>query len=46
LNDLIVDEAFSTALATASPRMVLKKNVQGLDYTMHEGFIWTNVWLS
>jgi peptide/nickel transport system substrate-binding protein len=46
LNDLLVDEAFAVAIASASPRMVLKGNVQGLGYTMHEGFVWTNVWLS
>ena len=46
LNDLLLDEAFAVAIASASPRMLLKSNVQGLDYTMHEGFVWTNVWLS
>ena len=46
LNDLLVDEAFAVAIASASPSMLLKSNVQGLDYTMHEGFVWTNVWLS
>ena len=46
LNELLVDEAFAVALASASPRMLLKSNVQGLDYTMHEGFVWTNVWLA
>jgi peptide/nickel transport system substrate-binding protein len=45
MNDLLVDEAFTVAIASASPRMLLKSNVQGLDYTMHEGFVWTNVWL-
>jgi peptide/nickel transport system substrate-binding protein len=43
LNDVLVDEAFAVAIASASPRMLLKSNVQGLGYTMHEGFIWTNV---
>jgi peptide/nickel transport system substrate-binding protein len=46
LNDLLVDEAFTVALAFASPRMLLKSNVQQLGYTMHEGFVWTNVWLA
>ena len=46
LNDLLLDEAFAVALAFASPRMLLKSNVQGVDYTMHEGFQWTNVWLA
>jgi peptide/nickel transport system substrate-binding protein len=46
MNDLLLDEAFSVAIASASPRMLLKANVQGLDYTMHEGFVWTNVWLA
>ena len=46
LNDMLVDEAFAVALALASPRMLLKSNVQGLGYTMHEGFVWTNVWLA
>ena len=46
MNDLLLDEAFATAVASAPPRMLLKSNVQGLGYTMHEGFDWTNVWLS
>jgi peptide/nickel transport system substrate-binding protein len=46
LNDLLLDEAFAVALAFAPPRMLLKRNVQGLGYTMHEGFVWTNVWLA
>jgi peptide/nickel transport system substrate-binding protein len=46
LNDLLVDEAFAVAIASASPRMTLKSAVQGLGYTMHEGFVWTNVWLA
>jgi peptide/nickel transport system substrate-binding protein len=46
MNDLLVDEAFAVAIAAASPRMLLKANVQGLDYTMHEGFVWTNVWIA
>jgi peptide/nickel transport system substrate-binding protein len=46
MNDLLLDEAFSVAIASASPRMLLRANVQGVDYTMHEGFVWTNVWLA
>jgi peptide/nickel transport system substrate-binding protein len=46
MNELLVDEAFAVAIASASPRMLLTSNVQGLDYTMHEGFVWTNVWLA
>jgi ABC-type transport system substrate-binding protein len=46
MNDLLLDEAFASAIASAPPRMLLKNNVQGLGYTMHEGFDWTNVWLS
>ena len=46
LNDTLLDEAFAVAVAFASPRMLLKNNVQGLGYTMHEGFVWTNVWLA
>jgi peptide/nickel transport system substrate-binding protein len=46
MNDLLLDEAFAVALAFAPPRMLLKSNVQGLGYTMHEGFQWTNVWLA
>ena len=44
MNELLVDEAFCVAIASASPRMLLKSNIHGLDYTMHEGFVWTNVW--
>jgi peptide/nickel transport system substrate-binding protein len=46
MNDLLADEAFASAIASAPPRMLLKNNVQGLRYTLHEGFDWTNVWLS
>jgi hypothetical protein len=46
MNDMLVDEAFAVALASASPRMLLKSNIQGLGYTMHEGFVWTDVWLA
>lgn len=46
MNDLLVDEAFTLALAFASPRMLLNNNVQGLDNTMHEGFVWTHVWMA
>lgn len=46
MNDLLLDEAFASAIASAPPRLLLKSNVQGLGYTMHEGFEWTNVWLS
>jgi len=45
MNDFLVDQAFAVAIASASPRVLLKSNVQGLDYTMHEGFVWTDVWL-
>jgi peptide/nickel transport system substrate-binding protein len=46
LNSLLVDEAFAVAIASASPRMLLKSKVQDVGYTMHEGFVWTNVWMS
>jgi peptide/nickel transport system substrate-binding protein len=46
MNDLLLDEAFASAIASAPPRVLLKSNVQGLAYTMHEGFDWTNVWLT
>jgi peptide/nickel transport system substrate-binding protein len=46
MNDMLVDEAFAVALAFASPRMLLTSSVQGLGYTMHEGFVWTNAWLA
>lgn len=45
LNDLLLDEAFAVALAFAPPRMLLTSNVRGLGYTMHEGFVWSDVWL-
>jgi peptide/nickel transport system substrate-binding protein len=44
VNQILVDQAFCTALATASPRMLLSRTFQGLDYTMHEGFIWSGVY--
>ncbi len=44
MNQILVDEAFCTALATASPRMLLRSAFQGLDYTMHEGFVWSGVY--
>ncbi|MBV8085578.1 MAG: ABC transporter substrate-binding protein [Chloroflexi bacterium] len=44
MNQILVDEAFCTALATASPRMLLRSTFQGLDYTMHEGFVWNGVY--
>jgi ABC-type oligopeptide transport system substrate-binding subunit len=46
MNDLLLDEAFASAIASAPPRMLLTTKVQGVGYTMHEGFEWTNVWLS
>jgi peptide/nickel transport system substrate-binding protein len=46
MNDLLLDEAFCTAIAAAPPRMLLKSAVKGLDYTMYEGFVWTAVWLA
>jgi len=46
MNDLLLAEAFASAIASAPPRMLLRSNVHGLDYTLHEGFNWTNVWLS
>jgi peptide/nickel transport system substrate-binding protein len=46
MNDLLLEEAFASAIASAPPRMLLTANVHGLGYTMHEGFDWTNVWLS
>jgi peptide/nickel transport system substrate-binding protein len=44
LNDLLLDEAFNTALASASPRMLLRSNFKGIGYTRHEGFDWTGLW--
>jgi peptide/nickel transport system substrate-binding protein len=44
LNDLLLDEAFNTALASASPRMLLRGDFKGIGYTRHEGFDWTGVW--
>jgi peptide/nickel transport system substrate-binding protein len=46
LNDLLLDAAFNTALASAAPRMLMRSNFQGLEYTLHEGFDWTGVWKS
>ena len=43
LNDLLLDAAFNTALASASPHMLLRSNFQGIGYTLHEGFDWTGV---
>ncbi|MDE3075128.1 MAG: ABC transporter substrate-binding protein [Chloroflexota bacterium] len=43
MNDLLIDEAFCLAIASASPRMLVDKNVRGIGYTMHEGFTWTKV---
>jgi len=43
LNDLLLDAAFNTALASASPHMLLRSNFQGVGYTLHEGFDWTAV---
>ena len=45
LNDLLVDQAFCDALASASPRMLAAANLQGIGYTQHEGFDWNKVWL-
>jgi ABC-type transport system substrate-binding protein len=44
LNDLLLDAAFNTALASATPHMLLRGNFQGVGYTMHEGFDWSGVW--
>jgi peptide/nickel transport system substrate-binding protein len=44
LNDLLLDAAFDTALASASPHMLLRSNFHGVSYTMHEGFDWSGVW--
>jgi len=46
LSDLLLDEAFFTALASASPRMLLRSEFRGLGFTMHEGFNWSGVWKS
>ena len=46
LNAMILDQAFYTAMSSASPRLLMGSNVQGLGYTQHEGFVWTNVWLA
>jgi peptide/nickel transport system substrate-binding protein len=44
LNDLLLDAAFNTALASATPHMLLRSNFQGVGYTLHEGFDWSGVW--
>lgn len=44
LNDLLLDAAFNTALASASPHMLLRSSFQGIGYTLHEGFDWSGVW--
>jgi peptide/nickel transport system substrate-binding protein len=44
LNDLLLDAAFNTALASATPHMLLRSNFQGIGYTLHEGFDWRGVW--
>ncbi|MBV9596893.1 MAG: ABC transporter substrate-binding protein [Chloroflexi bacterium] len=44
LNDLLLDAAFNTALASASPHMLLLSSFQGIGYTLHEGFDWSGVW--
>jgi peptide/nickel transport system substrate-binding protein len=45
LNDILIDEAFATALAAGAPRLLARSGVHGLGYTMHEGFAWTDVWM-
>ena len=45
INDLLLDEAFATALASTNPRLVTSDKVHGFGITMHIGFDWTGVWL-
>jgi peptide/nickel transport system substrate-binding protein len=45
INDLLLDEAFATPLATTNPRMITSGKVHGFANTMHIGFDWTQVWV-
>ncbi len=45
MNDLLLDQAFNLAVASASPRLLMKSTVHGVGYTMHEGFAWTETWI-
>jgi peptide/nickel transport system substrate-binding protein len=45
INSLLLDEAFTLALAARSPRLLVKSNVHDLGYTLHDGYDWTGVWL-
>jgi peptide/nickel transport system substrate-binding protein len=44
INDLLLDAAFYTSLASARSRLLMRQEFKGLDYTMHSGFNWTGVW--
>ncbi|MBV8084435.1 MAG: ABC transporter substrate-binding protein [Chloroflexi bacterium] len=46
VNDLLVDQAFCTAIASASPRLLMTASAQGIGYTLHEGFDWNKTWLA
>jgi peptide/nickel transport system substrate-binding protein len=45
INDLLLDEAFATPLASTNPRMITSGKVHGFATTMHIGFDWTQVWV-
>lgn len=45
INDLLLDEAFSLAIASGPARLLMRSTVRDHAFTMHEGSIWSNVWL-
>ncbi|HEX8969898.1 MAG TPA: ABC transporter substrate-binding protein, partial [Chloroflexota bacterium] len=46
LNDIILDESFSMTLVSSPPRIAYRTSLQGIGYTLHEAFSYTDAWLS
>jgi ABC-type transport system substrate-binding protein len=46
INDLLLDESFTAVINSSRPRLAARAGVNGIGFTLHEGFTYTDVWLS
>ncbi len=46
LNDILLDESFVIPLAGSPPALATHANVHGIDSSAHDGFVYSNAWLS
>jgi peptide/nickel transport system substrate-binding protein len=46
INDLLLDQSFTAVINSSRPRLATRAGVHDVGFTLHEGFTYTDVWMS